>query len=183
DGPTVRVASHLVKEGTTLSRSQHEASSVLRLLSRIAPIVVLLVAAAPGHAAKWRHCPDQLGYYPSHIGAVGAPFIHPGRELAIFLSGPEQRSTGGFSTALDGNTVHVTFASLFGSPIELPPFTAAAVSPATLYFTFPDTSTIPGGPLAGPVAVTVTTGARITADLLGRHQVQLPPSNADGELV
>src|SRR5881394_1587110 len=108
DGPRVRVASLLAKEGTTLSRPLHEASPVLRLLSCLALIVVLLIAATPGHAAKWRHCPDQLGYYPSHIGAIGAPFVDPGRELGIFLSASEQRSTGGFSTAADGNTVHVT---------------------------------------------------------------------------
>ena len=146
-------------------------------------IVVLLVAAAPGRAAKWRHCPDQLGYYPSHIGAIGAPFIHPGRELAILLSGSEQRSTGGFSTAADGNTVHITFASLFGSPVELPPFTASAVSPGTLYLTFPDTRAVVGRLLAGPVAITVTTGERITADILPRHLVGLPPANDVGAMV
>jgi hypothetical protein len=144
---------------------------------------VLLVAAAPGYAAKWRHCPDQLGYYPSHIGAIGAPFIHPGREIGIFLSNSEQRSSGGFSTAVAGNTIHVTFASLFGSPVELPSFTATAVSPGTLYFTFPDASAVAGRPLAGPVAVTVTTGEQITADILPRHLVALPMANDVGAMV
>jgi hypothetical protein len=145
----------------------------------------LVVCACPSssEAAKWRHCPSQLGYVPSTLGAVGAPFVHPGHELGIFLLPQEVETTGGFSTAPGGNVVRVTFASLFGSPIALPPITVAAVSPATLYFTFPDTKAQRGNPLAGPVHVVVTTGTQTTADIDPRHLVGLPPATDVGKLI
>jgi len=115
--------------------------------------LAIVLTAMPARAAKWRHCPSELGWYPTHIGALSAPFIHPGRELGIFLTNREQRDSGGFSTDPGGNTIQVTFVSLWGEAISLPPFTAAAVSPTTLYFTFPDTRAVVGRPLAGPVAV------------------------------
>jgi len=138
--------------------------------------------AAPARAVKWNHCPSRLGYYPSRIGAVTTPFVHPGHEIGILLSDKEMADSGSFSTDPDGNTVTVTFASLFGPPITLPPVTVTAVSPATLYFAFPDTSIALGHPLAGPVEIVVTTGERTTADIDPRHLVALPPATDVGRL-
>ena len=137
----------------------------------------------PARAAKWRHCPDHLGYYPSRLGAVSAPFIHPNRELGIFLTASDVGASGGFSTEPDGNVVHIRFESLFGDPIDVPPRSAAAVSSSTLYFEFPDTLADLGRRLAGPVSVTVTTGGVVTAEIISRHLVALPPSNNVGGLV
>jgi len=134
----------------------------------------LVWLATPVGAAKWHRCPDQLGYYPSATGALTSPFAHPGHPLGISLLSRDVESTGGFSTAVDGNVVHVTFASLFGSPIELPPFTATAVSAATLYFDFPDANQVVGRQLAGPVAITVTNGAQTVADIRPRDLTALP---------
>jgi hypothetical protein len=145
--------------------------------------MALLVAAAAAHAAKWRHCPSELGYYGSRIGGLAAPFAHPGHDLGIFLTAREVRDTGGFSTEPDGNTVQITFASLWGDPIALPPLTTAAVSPDTLFFEFPDTRVTHGRPLAGPVAIQVITGGQLTADILPRHLVGLPPKTDVGSLV
>ena len=146
-----------------------------RLLRVLAPVLPLLAAATAAHGAKWRHCPTELGWYPSRIGALSAPFIHPGRELGIFLTHREARDSGGFSTEPGGNTIQITFASLWGEQIALPPLTAAAVSPDTLYVTFPDTRAAFGRPLAGPVAVQVTTAGVTTADIVPRNLVALPP--------
>ena len=144
----------------------------------------LVCAYAPSsEAAKWRHCPSQFGYVPSTLGAVSAPFVHPGHELGVLLEPREIARTGGFSTAPGGNVVRVTFASLFGAPIPLPPIAVAAVSPGTLYFTFPDTKAQRGSPLAGPVSLVVTTGAQKTAEIDPRHLVGLPPSTDVGRLV
>jgi hypothetical protein len=153
------------------------------VLRALALGISLLAAAAPAQGAKWRHCPSELGYYGSLIGGLSAPFIHPGRELGIFLTEREARESGPFSTEPDGNTVHVTFASLWGDPIALPPFSAAAVSPTTLFLRFPDTRALLGRPLAGPVALQVTTGGRMTADILPRHLVALPPATNVAALV
>jgi hypothetical protein len=158
---------------------------MLRVIAVSLVLCGLVVCACPSssEAAKWRHCPSQLVYVPSTLGAVAAPFVHPGHELGIFLMPQEVESTGGFSTAPDGNVVSVTFVSLFGAPITLPPITVAAVSPSTLYFTFPDTKAERGNPLAGPVHVVVTTGAQTTAEINPRHLVGLPPSTDVGKLI
>lgn len=144
-----------------------------------------LVCAYPSssQAAKWRNCPSQFGYVPSTLGAVSAPFVHPGHELGVLLTPQEVARTGGFSTQPGGNVVRVTFASLFGNPIALPPIAVAAVSPGTLYFTFPDTKALRGAPLAGPVHLLVTTGPQTTAEIDPRHLVGLPPSTDVGRLV
>ncbi len=139
--------------------------------------LAIVAIASVAHAAKWRHCPDQLGYHPSRIGAVSSSFIHPGRELGIFLSDREIADTGGFSIKADGNIVQVTYASLFGAPVDIPAFTTTAVSWGTLYFRFPDAAVLLGRTLAGPVAITVTSDGRTTADILPRHLVALPPAN------
>jgi hypothetical protein len=164
-----------------LTDRSHAATRRARVLPALG--LALMLAAMPARAAKWRHCPSELGWYPTHIGALSAPFIHPGRELGIFLTDREQRDSGGFSTDPGGNTIQVTFASLWGEAISLPPFTAAAVSPTTLYFTFPDTRAVFGRPLAGPVGVQVTTHGALTADVLPRNLVGLPPSTDVGSLV
>jgi len=162
-----------------LLRLSHEAGAVLAAL---ALGVFLLGPSVPAHAVKWSHCPSQLAYYPARIGAVNAPFVHPGHEIGIFLSSTDMGVTGSFSTDPGGNTVTVSFASLFGPPITLPPMAVTAVSPATLYFAFPDTREILGYPLAGPVDVVVTTGGNITADIDPRHLVALPPATDVGLL-
>jgi len=159
----------------------HEARTGPRLRALALALPLLIAGAA--QAAKWRHCPSELGYYPSRVGALSAPFIHPGREVGIFLSDHEVTAGNGFSTEPGGNTVHVTFASLWGQAIDLPPFGATAVSPATLYFVFPDTQALLGRMLAGPVAVQVTTGGQTTADILPRHLVALPPPTDVGALI
>ena len=143
----------------------------------------LLAPSGATRAAKWRRCPDQLGYHPSRVGAVSSEFVHPGHELGIFLTDREIADTGGFSTAADGNIVQVTFESLFGAPKALPAMTATAVSSSTMYFRFPDSRQLVGRVLAGPVLVTVNTGERLTAEILPRHLVALPPATDVGALV
>jgi hypothetical protein len=65
----------------------------------------------------------------------------------------------------------------------LPLRTVAAVSSSTLYFDFPDTQAEVGRQLAGPVSVSVTTGGVLTAEIMSRHLVALPPPNNVGALV
>lgn len=167
------------------SRWSREVAKVLRVTATSLAFAGLVVCArpSPSQAAKWRHCPSQLGYVPSTLGAVAAPFVHPGHELGIFLDPGEVDVTGGFSTAPGGNVVRVTFASLFGPAITLPPITVAAVSAGTLYFNFPDTKAQRGSALAGPVRVVVTTGTRTTAEIDPRHLVGLPPSTDVGKMI
>ncbi len=165
-----------------MSRSPREVGSARRFISTLG-LMAAVLAAVPAFAAKWRHCPDQLGYYPSRLGAVSAPFVHPGHELGIFLNAREAASTGGFSTAPEGNEIRVVFQSLFGAPIALASRWAAAVSPTTLYFTFPDTQNELGRALAGPVEVTVLTGTQTTADIAPRQLVGLPPPTDVGAIV
>ena len=162
-----------------MQRLSHEAGSGLAAL---ALGVCLLGPSVPAQAVKWSHCPSRLAYYPARIGAVNAPFIHPGHEIGIFLSSTEMNASGSFSTEPGGNLVTVTFTSLFGPSVALPPLAVTAVSPATLYFAFPDTREILGYPLAGPVDVVVTTGGNVTAEIDPRHLVALPPATDVGLL-
>src|SRR5262245_43970678 len=138
--------------GTTPARS-HAAARPARLLWCAVVVIVAacLSASSPALAAKWRHCPSQLHYWGSHIGAMSAPFAHPGHEVGSLLSSQEVATSGGFSTEPNGNTVTITLESLFGAPIVMPSFSVAAVSPETLYFVFPDTRAVLGRVLAGPV--------------------------------
>jgi hypothetical protein len=150
-------------------------------LVRIARLGCIVAAAILGYtasawAAKWHECPSPLGRtYTSRTGAVNAPFVHPGHEIGIVLSDTEKLTTGGFSTEPEGNTVRIEFASLFGDRITLPDLRVAAVSPATLYFTFPDTRTIVGRALAGPVEVHIMNGEDMVAHVLPRTLLALPP--------
>jgi hypothetical protein len=146
-------------------------------------LACVLFAALPAHAAKWRQCPGGSGWYPSELGAVTSAFVHPSHDVGIFLLDNEVRTTGGFSTAPEGNRVTVTFASLFGDPIVLPSSMVAAVSRATLFFTFPDTLAVLGEALAGPVDIEVRTDGVRTAHILPRHLVALPAANDVGTMV
>jgi hypothetical protein len=145
----------------------------------VAALVFVLAVARTGDAAKWPRCPSPpVPVYPSALGSVTAPFVHPGHEIGIVLNDDQITSTGGgFSTEPDGNVISVNFASLFGDRVILPSFTTAAVSPTALYFTFPDSAAVVGRMLAGPVEIFVTSEWRRTAHILPRHLVALPPSN------
>lgn len=155
------------------------AKSMLVLLRTAGLVAALLLQPASVMGAKWPHCPsaDLLRLVPSRIGAAQAPFVHPGHELGIFLTDGDVAASGGFSIEPGGNTIEITFASLFGDPVSLPAFAVAAVSPATLYFDFPDARTIVGRALAGPVEIRVLTGGRVTAQIDPRHLIALPPPN------
>jgi len=144
--------------------------------------ICVLGRAAPADAIKWSHCPTRLTFYPSRIGAVSAPFIHPGHEIGIYLTNREMDQSGAFSTDPGGNIVTVSFISIFGPVIALQPMAVTAVSPATLYFTFPDMRQILGRSLAGPVDILVTTGGHTTAEILPHQLVALPPPTDVGLL-
>ena len=158
---------------------------VLDLLSGAVLVAVLLAFPARAPAAKWKTCPSAhpIRIYPSRLGAVASPFVHPGHQFTVMLAENTVTATGGFSLAPGGNTVTVTYDSLFGDPIALPPIAVAAASPGTLYFTFPDARAILGRSLAGPVDVEVRTGSRLTAHIASRHLVALPPANDVAQLV
>ncbi len=153
----------------------------LRMLGRglaaAAIVVWSLAAVSPLHAAKWRECPSPIPLVHVSIrGAVTASFVHPGHEIGIVLSDTEVAETGGFATAPGRNTIRIEFVSLFGAPIVLPSITAAAVSTATIYFTFPDTAATLGRTLAGPIDLLITTGATETAHIMPQRLVALPPA-------
>src|SRR5438876_53292 len=112
--PYSRNGSRPDPEGTTLPRPSHETRPSVRTLFALALLTSLLSSATPAPAAKWRHCPSQLRYYHAKIGAVSAPFVHPGHEVGIFLSDQEIADSGPFSTEPGGNTVTVDF-SAFGT--------------------------------------------------------------------
>lgn len=152
---------------------------VLPVLATAGIVAAVFAEPHSALAAKWKHCPSSqvLRVHTSRMGAVGAPFAHPGREFSIMLNEGNVAATGGFSVEPGGNTVAITYASLFGDPVSLPPLRVAAVSPRTLFFTFPDAREILGRPLAGPVEVRVVTAGRLTAHIDPRHLVGLPPAN------
>jgi len=153
--------------------------TVPRLVRAVALGVCLLGTLTPAGAVKWRNCPSSqpLRMNPSKIGATTAPFIHPGHELGIFLSQGEVHASGGFSTAPGGNVVSIRFASLFGNPLDVSAFTVGALSTTSLYFTFPDVRVTVGRAAAGPVEIVVMTGDQVTAHILPRDFVALPPAN------
>src|SRR5262249_16222593 len=153
--------------------------TVPRIVHAVALGVCLLGTLSTAEAVKWRNCPSSqpLRMNPSRIGATNAPFIHPGHELGIFLSQTEVHGTGGFSTAPMGNIVAIHFASLFGNPIDLPAFAVGAVSSSPLYFTFPEVRRTLGRDAAGPVEIIVMTGDQVTAHIMPRDFVALPPAN------
>lgn len=145
----------------------------------VAVVSTLLLAtvAGPAGAAKWHDCPTAPApAYPSTLGATNAPFAHPGHELKILLNDAQVAASGGFSTAPDGNRIEIEITSLYGAPIVLAPRTAAAASPTTLAFTFPDTATEVGRVLAGPTAIRVLRGEREVARIAAKDLVALPPA-------
>lgn len=148
-------------------------------MTRIVILALLATAlsAGPARAFKWNDCPaPPVPVNPSTLGASSSPFIQPGRALSIYLNEVEAAASGGFSTAIDGNVVHITFASLFGDAVVLSPRNVAAVSPGVLTFPFPDGLDEVGRTLAGPVQITVETNGVETAHIDGADLVALPAS-------
>ena len=147
--------------------------------------IAAVVAPLAAHAAKWNNgCPPaRIHLTPSLLGAVSSPFAHPGHDISIVLSNDEVAATGGFSTEPNGNNVIIAFASLFGQPVWLPTFAVDAITPATLSFAFPDARMLVGRVLAGPVEIVVATAGVVTAHILPRHLVGLPPGNDVADLV
>ena len=146
-------------------------------------VVVALLASvsclspATALAFKWHSCPEPpLPVYPSVLGAVSSPFIHPGYELRIVLNDAEVQSTGGFALDALANDVQITFASLFGAPVALAPRAVTAASESVLSLTFPDTEVEAGRLLTGPVDIVVSAGGRLVASIRGTELVALPPA-------
>lgn len=140
--------------------------------------VSCLLFAGTAYAFKWHECPaPPVPLNPSLLGATQSPFIHPGHELRIVLNAAELASTGGFSLDPEGNSIEITFVSLYGEPVTLAPRTASAVSGGVLSFPFPDSAAEVGRVLAGPVAIRVSRGDRTVAQISPDHLVGLPPAN------
>lgn len=140
-------------------------------------MLALLSTTQPSHAIKWpAGCPTSRSTLIHAGGRMFAtsPFVHPGHEVGLFLREGEARRHGGFSIEPDGNTVEITFRPLGGVPIALPPMRVTAVDAATLYFTFPDTRTVLGRVVAGPMEITVRTASSVRR---ARRPVALPPGN------
>jgi len=146
----------------------------------LACIVVLasLVAGARDAAAiKWRECPGPpSAIYPSTLGAVSSPFVHPGHTLRISLNAAQVAASGGFSVEPDGNEVEIVLASLFGDAVPLAPRRAAAITPDLLEIDFPDTAAETGSALAGPVELRVRRGDVLVAEIASSDLVALPPA-------
>lgn len=150
-------------------------SNCQRRIFASAAVAVLVASAAPALAFKWYECPaPPVPVHPSVLGAAGSPFIHAGHRFSIYLNDDEIAASGGFSTAVEGNRVKVTFASLFGDPVALAPRAVAAVSAGVLSFEFPDGLVEIGRTLAGPVEVVVTTVGIETAHIAAADLVGLP---------
>jgi hypothetical protein len=136
---------------------------------------LLFALVSPARAFKWYECPaPPVPVHPSTLGASSSPFIHPGHELTILLNDQEVAATGGFGLGPEGNEIAITFASLFGAPVELSARAVSAPSPAVLTFDFPDTLEEVGRTLAGPVEVVVSTAGVETARIAASDLVGLP---------
>ena len=146
-------------------------------LVRVLAVLVLGATVEPSWAIKWpAGCPTSRSAL-THAGGrmfTTSPFVHPGHEVAFFLREADAEGRGGFSVEPDGNTIEITFRPPGGEPIALPPFRVTAVDPATLHFTFPDTRTVLGRVVAGPMDITVRTANVVRR---ARRPVALPPSN------
>lgn len=147
----------------------------------VATTATILLSAAtprPALAIKWPSgCPTSRGELV-HAGGhlyVDAPFVHPGHEMGFFLDQREVRRRGGFSLEPGGNRVQIVFRPLDGgAPIALPALDVTAASADALYVPFPDTRTVLGRVVAGPMDVVVRSGARVRR---ARRVVALPPGN------
>lgn len=142
-----------------------------------AALLLLIAPASPARAIKWpSDCPQSRSHL-IHAGSrmfATSPFVHPGHEIGFFLREGEAVRRGGFSIEPDGNTVEIVFRPVGGEPIALAPFRATAVNPSALYFTFPDTREVLGRIVAGPLEITIRTGAVARR---ARRPVALPPGN------
>ena len=149
-----------------------------------AAVVAVLSWCAPANAFKWHSCPaPPLPIYPSALGAVNTPFIHPGHPLQILLNSSQVAAGGGFGVAPDSNDVSITFVSLFGAPVALPLRRAAALSSSVLSIDFPDSDAELGRSLAGPVEIRVARAGRLIARIDSADLVGLPPANDVSGLV
>ena len=138
-------------------------------------MVLAIVSAAPAEAFKWRQCPPPpVPVNRSVLGGTNSPFVHPGHDLTILLNDEEVQLTEGFRTDVAGNSIAVTFVSLFGDPIVLPARSAMAESTASLTFKFPDTLAEVGRTLSGPVEIVVSTGDKEVAHIAAEDLVALP---------
>jgi hypothetical protein len=147
------------------------------VLMAVVVACLLLAPKHPAHAFKWHACPaPPLPVYPSAVGATSAPFIHPGHSLTIVLNEAEVAASGGFSTEPAQNTLAITFRSLFGPAIPLPPRQISATSEAALSFDFPETQSEGFGILAGPVEILVTSATGMVALISAADLVALPPT-------
>ena len=159
---------------TLCSISRSDKHPCRRLAVPVAVGLALLVSH-PATAFKWSSCPTlPLPLYPSTLGATNAPFIHPGHALTIVLNQDETASTGGFSLTSDGNSIAISFRSLFGAAIDLDPLEATATTSSVLTFDFPDTSDGGAAVLAGPVDILVTVNGGVVAHIAASDFVALP---------
>lgn len=139
--------------------------------------LTLLTTPGAARAIKWpAGCPDSRPRLVSAGGRMYAtsPFVHPGHEIGFFLPDAEARRRGGFATEPDGNTIEIVIRPVGGNAVALPPFKVTAVSTTALYFTFPDTRTLLGRTVAGPMDVTIRSASSVRR---ARRPVALPPGN------
>jgi hypothetical protein len=154
-------------------------------MMRLGIVVLALGAASPAWCVKWTtKCPSPTEKLVrgGKTGLVASMFVDPGHEMGIFLKDQDVTRSGGFSTEPDGNTIEIAFAPFDADPIPLQTFTATAVSPSALYFTFPDPQVLLGRIVAGPATINVWRGDVLVADLY-RYPVVLPPFNDVARLV
>jgi hypothetical protein len=164
------------------TRDNHRPDNLLRLHravtgSLLLVLGLLLLLTNTARAAKWHTCPEPPSkVYPSIRGATISRFIHPGHDLTIVLNERETAAQS-FSLEPDGNSISITFRSLFGEDITLPDRSATAAGPSVLAFSFPDTESEVGRVLAGPVEIRVHTDGRLTAHIAPSNLLALPPAN------
>lgn len=160
------------------SAPPHRCGSAVPVRRIAALLLALLVPGVPGraHAAKWHSCPGNPDpVYPSAIGALNAPFAHPGHDLRISLNEGQVGASGGFALTPDGNRLEITIQSAYGAPVVLAPRFAAGTSASSLTFAFPDTAVEVGRSLAGPAEVRVLRGDTLVARIDASDLVALPP--------
>lgn len=145
-----------------------------RVLALVA--VALLAGTGPAGAAKWHDCPgDPAQVYRSTLGATNAPFAHPGHDLRVTLNDAQVGASGGFAVTPDGNRIEVEIASPYGEPVAFAPRFAAAASPSSLTFAFPDGAAEIGRVVAGPAAIRVLRGDVLVARIDASDLTALPP--------
>ena len=139
-------------------------------------VAALLFRAGGADAAKWHDCPgDPAQVYPSALGATNAPFVHPGHDLRVTLNDRQVSSSGGFAVTPEGNRIEVEIRSLYGASVVFAPRFAAAASPSSLTFAFPDGAAETGRAVAGPAEVRVLRGDALVARIDAANLTALPP--------